>query len=220
MVLVVGGRERRAGRMAAAVLVWLSGAVHAAGCDGSDAAPTSTSSVATTGAGGSTGTTGGPGACSQGGQPNGTCIPSGPAAETCDCPDCASAALCTGNCNDDGQCDFEGGEDCSCGDCFFRVADCSPQIGADDCDEEPGCQPGEACTCPDCTDTPFCRDNCFDNGECVPWFEGCACADCCNGGGPTSTTTTTTGGAGGAGGAPAGSGGSTAAAGGGGAGGA
>jgi uncharacterized membrane protein YgcG len=192
---------------AIAGLAMIAAAIHA-GCrsDNEFTPDTTVTTVVVTGAGAGT-------PCNFGG-PDGYCVPSGPAAEGCDCPDCASAALCTGGCNDDGVCrndpDSGGTEDCSCDDCFYKVPSCAPNVDPNACDEQPGCGATEACTCPDCTDLPFCRDNCVDNGVCVPAFEGCSCADCaalCSSGSGSTTTggggggsTTSTGGAGGSGG--------------------
>ncbi|MEM9695168.1 MAG: hypothetical protein AAGA56_21680 [Myxococcota bacterium] len=140
------------------------------------------------------------------GRPDGFCVPVGPAAETCECADCAGASICTGSCNENGSCERgdNGNEDCTCSDCF---AECGPQGECDD-DESNACGSGENCTCPDCTNTDFCTNNCIDDGVCIEYYEGCACADCpCSGGNPattsgpaTSPAATSGGGAGGAGG--------------------
>lgn len=138
------------------------------------------------------------------GAPDGRCIP---ALETQECPDCRNAAFYNDRCTDDGTCDIDGEnsqEDCSCDDCFFKAAGCAPPAG--ECDfENPACTPNEACTCSDCDANDFCQNNCVDDGVCVPFYEGCSCADCAGpncgmGSTTTTTTTTTTSGAGGAGG--------------------
>jgi hypothetical protein len=42
------------------------------------------------------------------------------------------------------------------------------------------CGDGVDCVCAECDDDLFCSDpdNCFDNGNCVNFVEGCVCADC------------------------------------------
>jgi hypothetical protein len=173
----------------------VAGALYV-GCSEDNQATTEVTATSTTVTGAGAGSP-----CNFGG-PDGFCVPSGPAAESCECQDCTFAALCTGGCVDDGVCDLGGAEDCSCEDCFYKVQSCPPNVNAGNCDDQPGCGATDACTCPDCTNEPFCMNNCVDNGECVPAFEGCSCADCTNvspcGGNPT--TTTTGGGAGGSGG--------------------
>lgn len=183
-----------------------------AGCSNDDAG-NSTTTGGVTGVGGSVVQ-----ACNNGG-PDGFCVTDGAVPESCECSDCATTARCAGGCKDDGQCDLQGGEDCSCADCHFKVAECPPySVGCDGDGENDGtCAVNEDCTCGDCTNTPRCKDNCDDNGSCVPYLEGCSCADCknseaCGGSGEsssstttssTTTTTTTTGaGGGGSGGAP------------------
>lgn len=157
------------------------------------------------------------------------CVPLGPAAEDCSCADCLGKAMCQDLCKDDDNCDLDGDEDCSCADCYHKVPSCSP--GGGNCSDpdpesnnfDPACAFGERCTCIDCTATPFCNDNCVDNGECVPWLEGCSCADCKDNEDCTMAgATTSTSGAGGTGGANSagGAGGMTATSGAGGAGGA
>jgi uncharacterized membrane protein YgcG len=110
--------------------------------------------------------------------PDGFCAAFAASPETCECPDCAEAAVCASRCMDDGKCDFDAGEDCSCSDCFFKSTQCNPSNGG--CNNNDGgvCSTSENCTCPDCTNTEYCKTHCEDNGECVPYFEGCACADC------------------------------------------
>ena len=48
--------------------------------------------------------------------PNGACNAQGQDKETCECQDCSQSAMCTGRCNDDGNCAYNVGieEDCSC----------------------------------------------------------------------------------------------------------
>lgn len=50
---------------------------------------------------------------------DGFCNGLGQNPETCECFDCANAAMCTGKCVNDGTCNFNPGttEDCTCGDC-------------------------------------------------------------------------------------------------------
>lgn len=138
--------------------------------------------------------------------PDGQCLPDGEVnAEPCECEDCTATAKCNDGCNDDGICDL-GSEDCSCGDCFFKVPECSPDTQGCIGDDDGACQADEACTCGDCTDTPGCQ-SCDDNGVCNNVFEGCSCADCSgqcgsSGPGPTSSpaSSSSAGGAGGVGG--------------------
>ncbi len=42
------------------------------------------------------------------------------------------------------------------------------------------CNDGEYCVCVDCDEDSFCSNpaNCFDNGNCQAFVEGCVCADC------------------------------------------
>jgi hypothetical protein len=167
-----------------------------------------------------------------GNQPDGFCNVFGQDPETCQCADCADSAFCGGKCNDaDGKCTLDQGEDCTCKDCYFKVAECPPyKVG---CGDKPDgkCDADEDCTCGDCTNTDRCTKNCNDNGSCVPYLEGCSCADCkpekaCGGNGSTSSSSSTAAsstaasstaastGAGGAGGAGAGGAGGAAGAGG------
>ena len=175
-----------------------------AGCSSDDETGGQTNTTTSSNVGGA-----GAGSPCEGNGPDGICVVNGPAAEPCECPDCTMAARCTDGCVDDGVCrnDVDNGEteDCSCDDCYFNVPSCGP--GDEGCDDEVGCQFDENCTCPDCTDTPFCQDNCVDNGHCVPWLEGCSCADCaqdedCTG----SSSSSGTGGSGGGGGSSSSSG--------------
>lgn len=134
-------------------------------------------------------------ACNEGG-PDGYCVTEGAAEEPCTCADCTATARCVGGCQDNGVCDFEGGEDCTCTDCLGKVPECPPyNVGCNDGDGI--CELTEDCTCDECTNTPRCTDNCVDNGACVPYLEGCSCADCqgtdaCGGSSSNTTTTTTT----------------------------
>ncbi len=191
--------------IAAALSWWLGSAACSSG-NNNAAATASTAIVAATGSGGGSG-------CN-GFHPDGYCVPAGPAKESCACLDCATTALCTNRCKDDGKCDLGKTEDCTCADCYFKVQECSP--GDNGCNnDDKKCTFDENCVCKDCTATDACTKNCVDNGVCVPWLEGCSCADCkktkaCGGGSTTTTTTTTgatttagSGGAGGVGGAPA-----------------
>ncbi len=126
----------------------------------------------------------GAGSSCQSGVPDGYCIAEGPSAEDCTCEDCEVRAICNDGCNDDGNCAYDqddpsaSTEDCTCGDCFNKVRRCASND--DSCDDEPGCQTGEACTCPDCNNDDFCQNNCVNNGQCVRALEGCGCADCAN----------------------------------------
>ena len=48
-----------------------------------------------------------------------------------------------------------------------------------DCTNDGSCS-NDDCVCSDCDDDLFCSDpdNCFDNGSCNAFTEGCVCADC------------------------------------------
>lgn len=161
----------------------------------------------------------GAGSSCQLGAPDGTCIPEGPSAEDCSCPDCTTRDVCTGGCVDDGTCSTE--EDCSCTDCYLKVNSCAPNTNG--CDDEPLCQPDESCLCPDCAGEAFCQQ-CTNNGECVDFNEGCACVDCSGdpecASGNASSSSAGAGGAGGNGGSAGGMGGAGASGGAGGNGGA
>lgn len=144
--------------------------------------------------------------------PDGFCAAYAAVPESCACADCTETALCAKKCTDDGKCDFDAGEDCSCADCFFKDSKCAPKNGFCNDNDDGVCATSENCTCKDCTNTEYCKSNCDDNGECVRYFEGCACADCkmldvCGGSASASTaavsssSTASTSGAGGAGGA-------------------
>lgn len=136
-------------------------------------------------------------------KPDGYCNAAGARAEDCKCVDCASMALCTSKCTDNGTCDLAGGEDCSCADCFFKVKECSANsVGCDDNqDEAAGCSYfSDDCTCSVCASDARCATGCDNNGSCVPYFEPCSCADCandeaCGGSGTTSASSSSTGGA-------------------------
>jgi hypothetical protein len=143
-----------------------------------------------------------------GGEPDGFCNALGNQVETCECVDCTDSAVCTGTCADDGQC-TEPAEDCTCNDCYMKVAGCPPRnVG---CDDDGECNSDEDCVCTDCTNTPRCTDNCLNNGSCVQYLEGCSCADCasvmeCGGNGPASSaanSSSAAAGTGGTGGMPA-----------------
>jgi hypothetical protein len=171
-----------------------------AGCTGDDAATPTSASSTSVGAGGDN-------PCNNS-APNGFCNSMGNDPETCACADCASSAVCTAACTDDGQCDSGAGEDCTCTDCYMKVDGCPPEdVG---CYDNAECNTDEDCVCNDCTGTPRCTDNCLDNGSCVRYLEGCSCADCaplmvCGGSGSTTTASSSTaaGGSGGTGGMPA-----------------
>ena len=187
-------------------LAGLSWWLTATGCS-KEAPPTtnvSSTSLVATGAGGAS-------PCS-GYFPDGFCAVHASAPESCECADCTTTAHCTKTCTDDGTCDFEAGEDCTCNDCFFTVAKCAPANGFCNNNDDGACATSENCLCKDCTDTAYCKTHCEDNGECVAYFEGCACADCkmqqeCSGPASSSamsSSSSSTSGAGGAGGSGAG----------------
>jgi len=176
---------------------WWAGAVGCSEFNFGLTGPSSTA-LAATGAGGAE-------PC-QGGYPDGFCAAYANEPESCACADCAQSSLCQNNCMDDGQCLLMEGEDCTCKDCFFKAAACSPNPG--NCnDADNACTAGESCLCANCTKEDSCTKHCVDNGECVPLFEGCSCKDCmekmeCKGSTTTSgMMTTVTAGGGGAGGA-------------------
>lgn len=134
-------------------------------------------------------------------KPDGYCNAGGARAEDCKCVDCASMAMCTSKCTDDGTCNLaEGGEDCSCPDCFFKVAECSAEsVGCDDNQEEAaGCSYfSDDCTCSVCATDARCASSCDNNGSCVPYLEPCSCADCanheaCGGSGTSSASSSST----------------------------
>ena len=113
--------------------------------------------------------------------------------EDCTCEDCATRALCNDGCTDDNNCTADqdnSSEDCTCGDCFNKVyrdgAECAPDPNGCD-NENPACQIGEDCVCPDCTNDPGCQ-NCINNGNCVQSLESCSCPDCQGNCGSTSTS--------------------------------
>ncbi len=77
-------------------------------------------------------------------------------------------------CFNDGTCDAEAGEACTCTDCVSE-----PVCGF--CDATPAtCDLSDACTCDACDADSFCTDptNCTDDGFCDQFNEGCQCADC------------------------------------------
>lgn len=159
-------------RLGVLPLVGLSWWVVAAGC--SEKAPAASdvgsTSLVATGAGGAS-------PCN-GHFPDGFCAAYATVPESCACADCTETALCGKKCSDNGKCDFEAGEDCSCKDCFFLVAKCGPSNGGCQNNDDGACGTTENCTCPDCTNTEYCKSHCDNNGECVQFFEGCSCADC------------------------------------------
>lgn len=151
-----------------------------------------------------------PAAC-RGAFPNGICENFASPAETCECQDCASLAVCQQLCTDDGSCNFApgSGEDCSCTDCHTGYQGCiglgSNCDDPEDDEHDTSCNVGESCVCAECQEEAACQD-CDNNGVCNPAFENCDCADCqgienvCGGGpGPASTSG---GGDGGSGGSP------------------
>lgn len=49
---------------------------------------------------------------------DGYCNAHGATPESCECLDCSDTAYCKNGCVDDGQCNANAGEDCTCTDCF------------------------------------------------------------------------------------------------------
>lgn len=150
-------------------------AAWAAGCGGNEASGQSSSSGAGPGAGGAV-------HVCNGDMPDGFCNLLGNDPETCACADCTALAACDDRCVDDDVCNYHDdgtAEDCSCTDCLGKIDGCPPYgVG---CSNDPGeCSIAEDCTCPNCTNTPRCTDNCLNNGSCVEYLEGCSCADCMN----------------------------------------
>lgn len=54
---------------------------------------------------------------------DGYCNAHGAIPESCECLDCSDTAYCKEGCKDDGSCDANGGEDCTCTDCFGQTID-------------------------------------------------------------------------------------------------
>lgn len=77
-------------------------------------------------------------------------------------------------CNTEGVCRVYSGEICGvCPDCPLDI----PECGA--CGADAACGTDDACTCDVCDAESQCGPgNCIDNGVCVYFDEGCACADC------------------------------------------
>jgi len=128
--------------------------------------------------------------------------------DACTCEECWDNAVCldTDNCLDDGVCDGYS-EGCFCADCagepacrnFMPGEVCANGVDDDgdlytDCADEDCmgtpecgmcivngmCDFREACTCDECDADAYCSDptNCFDDGICDQFNEGCVCADC------------------------------------------
>lgn len=171
--------------MRALVSLFACSALFALGYVGCTSDNNGTQNLVTNGAGvGGSPVTGYP-SCN-GNKPDNYCNGKGANPETCDCPDCVLSAMCTSKCTDNGACDYAGGEDCTCSDCYAKqgpVKDqfdgCPPfSVGCDgDQDEENICTAGKDCTCSVCQGDARCT-SCDNNGSCVPYIESCDCADC------------------------------------------